>query len=83
MNLVRSDKGAYPVAASPHPPCDSTPASIWPSPRQMLNFSCPYPSDRPPPDAATKDVGTVCVYVIHKKVASIFVVIIEALGVKT
>ena len=36
-------------SASPRPPCDGTPSSsVWPSPRQTPDPSCPYPSDRPP-----------------------------------
>ena len=44
-------------SASPRPPCDGTPsASVWPSPGQTPGPSCPYPSDRTPPDATMKHV---------------------------
>ena len=40
-------------SASPRPLCDGTPpASVWPSFRQAPG---PYPSDRTPPDASTKN----------------------------
>ena len=43
---------------SPRPPCDGNPsASVWPSRRQTPGPSCPYPSNRPPPDATMKRVG--------------------------
>ena len=42
-------------SASPRPSCDGTSlASVWPSPRQTTGPSCPYPSDRTPPDATMK-----------------------------
>ena len=44
-------------SASPRPPCDGThSASVGPSPRQTPGPSCPYPSDRTPPDATMKRV---------------------------
>ena len=33
------------------------PTSVWPSARQTPGPSCPYPSDKPPPDATTKHGG--------------------------
>ena len=44
-------------SASPRPPCDGTPSAyVWPSPRPTPSPSCPYPSDKTPPDATTKPV---------------------------
>ena len=50
--------GTYAGAARRRvPPCDGTPwSSVWPSPRQTPGPPCPYPSDRPPPDATMKRV---------------------------
>ena len=54
VGQVRYD-GIRRSSASPRPPCDSTsPAFVWPSPRQTQGPSCPYPSDRNPPDATMK-----------------------------
>ena len=45
-------------SASPHPPCDGTPpACVWPSPSQTSGPSCPYPSNRSPPDDLTTKHG--------------------------
>ena len=44
-------------SVSSHPPCDdNTSAFVWPSPRQMSGPWCPYPSNRPSPDATMKPV---------------------------
>ena len=46
-----------PYVGAARPTCDCTPsASAWPSPRQSPGPSCPYPSDRTPPDATMKRV---------------------------
>ena len=43
-------------SASPHPPSDSSPpATVWPLSRQTPGPPCPYPLERPPPDAIIKD----------------------------